>query len=174
MEDKTYIVRISSQFNTESDWLALDPILLAGEIAIVSYKSDLPNALPEVRIKSGDGIHKFSELPYTSANASDVYNWAKQKNKPIYHADEIVGLENYNNHKHEIDDIIGLREELDKKSDNSDNEDSSNGIVGETGKIIANKNGGLYVTQNDDDVIIGINDKITFIFDGGDSSQFQS
>ena len=134
MEDKTYIVRISSQFNTESDWIAIDPVLLEGEIAIVTCKSDIPNTLPEVRIKSGDGIHKYSELPFISANSLDVYNWAKQKNKPSYYADEIRDLDKFisdhlgdhihdiddvnnlenfindqiNNHNHDVEDIIGL------------------------------------------------------------------
>jgi hypothetical protein len=198
MEDKTYIVRISSQFNTEADWLALDPVLLVGEIAFVSSKSDLPNALPEIRIKSGDGIHKFSELPYTSANASDVYNWAKQKNKPTYHADEIIGLKKFmvEDHTHTIDDVIGLREILENRSElpdkeedgddssnndgssddgsSDDGDDSSNDEVVKIGKILANNEDGLYAIQDGDDYIIGINDKITFTLDGGDSSQFQS
>jgi hypothetical protein len=184
MEDNTYIVRISSRFNTDSDWRAVDPVLLQGELAIVYIKSDIPNTLPEVRIKSGDGIHKYSELPFVSANSLDVYAWAKQKNKPSYHADEIIGLENYNNHKHNISDIIGLQEELDKKgefpsndndSDSSDSsDDTSNGVVGENCQIIANTKDGLYALQDGDNVIIGINNKITFTLDGGDSSQFQS
>ena len=174
MEDKTYNVRISSCFNTDSDWLAIDPVLLEGEIAIVSIKSDIPNTVPEVRIKSGDGVHKYSELPFISAMALDVYNWAKQKNKPIYHVDEIIGLENYNNHTHEIKDIIGLQEELDKKGESVNNGDSSDEVVGKNVQIIANEKDGLYATQDGENVIIGINNQIIFTLDGGDSSQFQS
>ena len=173
MEDKTYLVRIGSRFDTESDWESLDPLLLEGEIAIVSCKSDMPNAQPEIRIKCGDGIHKYSELPFINANASDVFNWAKQKNKPIYSADEIIGLEDFP-HTHAIEDIIGLQDALDKKGDSTNSDGSSDGVVGENGKILASADGGLKVTQSGEDVIIGINDKLTFILDGGDSTDFQS
>lgn len=173
MEDKTYVVRIGSRFDSESDWLSIDPILLEGEIAIVYTKSDIPNVIPEVRMKCGDGIHKFSELPFTSANAQDVYLWAKQKYKPTYSADEIIGLEDFH-HTHTIEDIIGLQEALDKKSESDDPGGSSSGDISNSTRIIASADGGLKVTQHDDDVIIAINDEMTFTLDGGDSSQFRS
>ena len=113
-------------------------------------------------------------------------NWAKQKNKPTYSADEIIGLKDFK-HTHTIDEIIGLREELETKgNDSNDSEDNSNdsnngsndssdestnGSVGENGQIIA-KNG-LKATQSGDDVIIGIDDSLSFILDGGTSSQFR-
>ena len=187
MEDKTYNVRISSRFSSESDWLTIDPVLLEGELVVIYSKSDIPNSLPVMRMKSGDGIHKYSELPYISADAADVYNWAKQKNKPTYYAYEIIGLEDYNNHTHNIEDIIGLQEALDKKSEHngspdmspskpddstSDSGGSSNDSATWNGQIIANN--GLNTTQDGENVIIGINDNLIFILDGGDSSQFQS
>ena len=248
MEDKTYLVKIASRFDTDSDWKSIDPVLLEGEAAIVSIPSDIPNSFPEVRIKVGDGVHKYSELTFISAHASDVYNWAKQRTKPTYSADEIIGLEDFkhqhtiediidfyeqdhkhtiddiinldeykhlhsikeivdlddykhkhsiedltdlNNfkhrhnadeidgiieydHKHTIDDIEGLREELDRRGDYVDPDNSTNGNVGENGQILAAEDGGIKITQSGDDVIIGLNKSITFIFDGGTSSQFRS
>ena len=40
-------------------------------------------------------LANFSELDYTYAKAADVHAWAKAANKPVYEAEEIVGLENF-------------------------------------------------------------------------------
>ena len=184
MEDMTYSVRIKSRYDIEADWIAVDPVLLEGEIAIVRVKSDIPNSLPEIRIKTGDGIHKYSELPFTSAIASDVYPWAKQKSKPTYTADEIEGLSDliqntggngFVPHTHPISDITGLQEALDKKSESSNTGSSTPPPVVSVTNIIAKQGGGLTVTKNEDDeFIIGIDANTVFMLDGGDSSQFQS
>lgn len=48
-------------------------------------------------IKIGeDGVKTFNDLPWNFyAKASDVYNWAKTKEKPTYTANEISGLADY-------------------------------------------------------------------------------
>lgn len=164
MVDNIINVIIESRYDTESDWESIDPVLREGELAIIKVKSDKPNSLPEIRIKSGDGVHRYTELPFISAPASDVYNWAKQKNKPIYTADEIIGLGEFK-HTHTVDDIIGLQ------GGNSSSNNTSN--TGNTGKkIIADIDGGLKITETEDSIVIGINTEMTFMLDGGTSSQF--
>lgn len=120
MDTLQYDVRIRSRYDVESDWDAIDPVLLEGEIAVVHSKSDIPNSLPEIRFKCGDGVHNYSELPFVSALALDVYKWAKQKDKPSYTAAEIAGLTEFIQniqqafppiaHRHSTDDINGLLE----------------------------------------------------------------
>lgn len=46
-------------------------------------------------IKIGDGVNKFSNLPWLSALAANAYSWALQPNKPTYAATEITGLNDY-------------------------------------------------------------------------------
>ena len=176
MDDKIFNVRIGSRYDIESDWETIDPVLFEGELAIITRKSDKPNSPPEVCIKSGDGIHKYSELPFISANALDIYNWAKQPSKPVYHADEIIGLKTFK-HTHKIEDILGLQEELDKRGDLSIEDGATSGtITGPLGQsIIANADSGLMVTQNEEgNIFLSINKNITFLLDGGTSAQFQT
>ena len=99
MAEKILNTRIQNRIDTLAHWLDADPILKKGEIAIVEVPADDKNGvsteLPSVLIKVGDGQHKFSELDYTYAKAADVHAWAKAANKPVYEAEEIVGLENF-------------------------------------------------------------------------------
>lgn len=44
---------------------------------------------PAVLLKVGDGTRRFSELPWASGLAADVYSWAKEANKPTYTASEV-------------------------------------------------------------------------------------
>lgn len=94
---KTLNTRIQQKYDTYANWTTNNPVLLKGEIAIV----EVPNAqgsisqVPAVLIKVGDGTKTFSELPWGSAQAADVYAWAKQATKPQYQANEIQGLNDY-------------------------------------------------------------------------------
>ena len=45
--------------------------------------------------KVGDGSSTFANLPWASARAADVYDWAKAATKPTYTASEIQGLADY-------------------------------------------------------------------------------
>lgn len=46
-------------------------------------------------LKLGDGTTAFNDLPYITALAGDVSEWAKAENKPEYNASEIKNLDSY-------------------------------------------------------------------------------
>ena len=65
--------------------------------------------VPAVVFKVGDGNKTFGQLPWASALAADVYDWAKAENRPEYSKAD-VGLGNVRNveqySKGEVDDLI--------------------------------------------------------------------
>ena len=78
--EKTLNTRIKLRYDTHDNWVANDPVLLAGEVALttVTVKQDgVVNTVPSVLIKVGDGTHKYSELDYVFAKAADVVSAAK-------------------------------------------------------------------------------------------------
>ena len=83
--------RIALKYDSLTDWIANDPVLLKGEIAIAKRIAAGFNVI----IKVGDGIHPFTQLKVVSGLAADVYGWAKKAEKPEYTAEEIEGLEGY-------------------------------------------------------------------------------
>lgn len=97
MATKNFNARISLKYDSYANWTANDPVLLVGEIAIatVPTKSGDIQQVPAVILKAGDGTKKYSELPFISGLAADVYDWAKAATKPSYSADEISGLSDY-------------------------------------------------------------------------------
>jgi hypothetical protein len=50
---------------------------------------------PAILFKVGDGTTTWEKLAWVSAQAADVYSWAKAATKPSYTADEISGLASY-------------------------------------------------------------------------------
>lgn len=58
--EKVIKTRIKQKIDSLSNWITHDPILLQGEIGIV--QGDYP------KIKIGDGVSKFSQLPYSNNN----------------------------------------------------------------------------------------------------------
>lgn len=97
MAEKILNTRIRLKYDTLANWNASTFTLGVGEIAVatvpVGDASGASLSLPAVLAKVGDGVHKFSELPWMQAVASDVYGWAKAAEKPSYSASEISGLE---------------------------------------------------------------------------------
>lgn len=93
MADKTLKTRIKLRYDTLANWTNADPVLLAGEIAVVQIatKNITNQQMPPIMFKVGDGEKKFSELGWTSGLAADVYDWAKAANKPSYDYSEISG-----------------------------------------------------------------------------------
>lgn len=95
--NKVFQTRIQLKYDTYENWIAADPILKKGEMAIATIPegnttSKLQN-LPNVVLKIGDGANKYSILPFVSGLAADVYSWAKAETKPTYAASEITGLQ---------------------------------------------------------------------------------
>lgn len=94
MATKTIVTRIKNKVANLSSWQDSTGVLFDGEIAIVRVPTDKSYLNPvtgktepvvELLMKVGDGEHKFNEvdangnpyLPWLSAKASDVYDWAK-------------------------------------------------------------------------------------------------
>lgn len=64
-------------------------VLKAGEIGICYLPTDYQDGQvvgsqpPQILFKVGNGTATFSELPWASAKAADVYDWAKQASLPV-------------------------------------------------------------------------------------------
>lgn len=92
MAEKILNTRIQLRYDTWDNWQKTDVankggnlVLKAGEVAvtvIAPEKSDFTTP-PTVMFKVGDGEHKFSELPWASGLAADVYPWAKSPTAPV-------------------------------------------------------------------------------------------
>lgn len=97
MAEKTFNTRIQLKYDTYANWTTNDPVLKAGEMGLATVQTNTADVFsaPTVVIKVGDGTHKWSELPYASAKAADVYSWAKASTKPTYAASEISGIDDY-------------------------------------------------------------------------------
>lgn len=100
MATKTINTRIKNKVAELSSWNNATGTLLDGEIAIVRVPTGATYTNPvtgvdepvvELLMKVGDGVHKFNEvdadgnpyLPWLSAKASDVYNWAKEQDPSV-------------------------------------------------------------------------------------------
>lgn len=99
MAQKTLNTRIQLKYDTLANWSTNNPVLLAGEVAIVSIPAETPDSgfqsLPAIAMKVGNGSANFNDLPYTQAVAGDVYAWAKAATKPTYNASEIADLSDF-------------------------------------------------------------------------------
>lgn len=98
MAEKTIKTRIQLKYDSWDNWQKTTEagkggnlVLKRGEMAVTaisSGESDFTTP-PTIMFKVGDGTHKFSELPWASGLAADVYSWAKAENKPTYTASEV-------------------------------------------------------------------------------------
>lgn len=97
MATKDLKARLKLKYDLYANWITNDPVLLAGEAAIAVVPAETGAVVQEpcTLIKIGDGTKKFSQLPFVSGLAADVYTWAKAATKPTYTADEISGLDAY-------------------------------------------------------------------------------
>lgn len=91
MADKTLNTRIRLKYDTLANWTSNNPVLLAGELAIVEVPNNVDpiHNAPAILMKVGDGTSTFTELSWSSALAADVYSWAKAAVKPTYTAAEV-------------------------------------------------------------------------------------
>ena len=75
--------KIRLRYDLYTNWIQNDPVLLAGEVAIAVPGTDFGNegqktGVASCLMKVGNGTAKFSELPWLSAVAADVHDWAKK------------------------------------------------------------------------------------------------
>ena len=92
MATTTLSTRITLKYDTLANWNASEFILKKGEVAICSLDTGETvnqSTPPAVLLKVGDGTHRFSELPWASGLAADVYGWAKAPTKPSYTPSEV-------------------------------------------------------------------------------------
>lgn len=82
MAEKILKTRIQLRYDTLTNWEANNPVLKAGEIAVVSIPAaptkDVNSVpAPQILFKVGDGATTFKLLKWASGLAADVYDWAK-------------------------------------------------------------------------------------------------
>ena len=99
MAEKILNTRLLLKYDSYANWIANDPVLKAGEMAVATVDtpdhSTQPTGftnLPNIVLKVGNGASKYSELKFVSALAADVHGWAKEASKPTYAYTEITGL----------------------------------------------------------------------------------
>lgn len=85
MANTEFNVRIQLKRDTDANWRAKDPKLLAGEMVFVDTNSG------EVRTKVGDGTKKYSALPFTD---EVLRNLVSDSSKPAFYFQGSIG-ENY-------------------------------------------------------------------------------
>lgn len=93
--NKVFQTRIQLKYDTYENWIAANPILKKGEMAIATVDSGVQSMtnLPNIVLKVGDGASHYNNLKFVSALAADVHGWAKAEKKPVYAASEITGLQ---------------------------------------------------------------------------------
>ena len=94
MANKTFKTRILLKYDSYTNWTTNNPVLKAGEVAIATIASGNTQQVnsvtsPQTLMKVGDGINAYNSLPFVSALAADVYDWAKASVKPSYNYTEI-------------------------------------------------------------------------------------
>lgn len=97
MAEIKFNIRLQNKYDTYANWVANNPVLKAGEVAIVEVPASTGAVAQEPMIlyKVGDGTSAFNDLPFGGARAADVHDWAKASAKPTYTAQEISGLSEY-------------------------------------------------------------------------------
>lgn len=95
--EKLLNTRVQLKYDSYANWTSTtlgdgkgaNLVLKAGEIGICYLPTDYSDGQvigsqpPQVLFKVGNGSAKFSELPWASAKAADVYDWAKQASLPV-------------------------------------------------------------------------------------------
>jgi hypothetical protein len=87
--EKLLQTRIQLKYDSYSEWIAHKNVVLkAGEIGICAIPSGSSamngdGARPQILFKVGDGTTTWENLPWASAKAADVYDWAKAASLPV-------------------------------------------------------------------------------------------
>ena len=66
---KTFNTRIQLKIDEENNWIAQDPVLLDGEMIIVTTNAG------DVRMKIGDGTSTYTQLPFTDEKIINSITW---------------------------------------------------------------------------------------------------
>lgn len=97
MAEKTFNTRLLLKGDTYANWTQSNPVPLKNELCVVTIPAEAGAVAqePAILFKVGDGESAFNALPFASGIAADVYDWAKEAQKPVYAAEEITGLSAY-------------------------------------------------------------------------------
>jgi len=108
MATKTFNGRIQHKYDNYQAWYDANPVLLSGEPCFISVPADssVVEQEPAVLIKVGDGTTAWRDLPWISAKAADIADWAKAATKPTYAASEITGMADYISQY--VEDTMGI------------------------------------------------------------------
>ena len=93
----TIKTRILNRIDLYENWVNNNPTPMEGEMCIVVVPAET-GAIPQepaTLVKVGDGKTAFLDLPFLTAVAGDVHDWAKSPNKPAYEAAEITGIDTF-------------------------------------------------------------------------------
>ena len=125
MATQKITTRIKNKIDSLESWVASNPILLNGEIAIIKVAtgSTFVNSVTgqtetvyELLMKIGNGTTPFDQLPWLSSKASDVFDWGKLEDPEDIPITILVGST-------ETDSTLGawLKSINDKASTNASN-----------------------------------------------------
>lgn len=96
MANTTFNTRIKLKYDTFANWTTNKAkVLLQGEVGLCyvpAVTNGTTTTAPTVLFKVGDGTTTWEKLPWGSGLAADVYDWAKDPEKPSYDYKEIKNL----------------------------------------------------------------------------------
>ena len=93
---KTINVQYKLRGDTLANLEAKNAVYAVNEPIVVLIPADADNGTKAATLlKMGDGTTVFKDLPYITALAGDVPEWAKAETKPEYTAEEIKNIDSY-------------------------------------------------------------------------------
>lgn len=96
MAERNITVQYKLRGDTLANLEAKNAVYADREPVIVVIPADEANGVKAATLlKMGDGTTAFKDLPYVTALAGDVPEWAKAATKPEYNASEIKNLDTY-------------------------------------------------------------------------------
>lgn len=137
----TLNTRIKLKYDTYANWLAKNPVLLEGEVAIATIPAGttvqtgdnttmqhLPNVVIKVGQKDEQGeLQPYAALPFVSALAADVYGWAKKPVAPKLSELTDIGTE--------LEDLVGDIIDNTEKIQDTDTQYTIQSVAGSTYKF---------------------------------------
>ena len=92
-EKKILKTQIMLRYATHEEWLANDPVLAKGEVAVATVatkKDGEVNYVPSVLLKVGDGTTAYSGLDFVFAKAADVLEACKDTAKLTKFVNDVI------------------------------------------------------------------------------------
>lgn len=82
----TIYSRVHNKKDTSVNWDDLNPVLLDGEIILVACEDG------EIRLKVGDGVTPYKELPFTDSAVRELLNGKLSTQQSAEDADKVLGI----------------------------------------------------------------------------------